>query len=242
MEIQSQLKDIKIETDIDELLKIEEIELFKHEINIFIEEIFSKGLKNIKIPVICNYVVINMKYIEKLEKSITSVNGIKNNDLKLESLRQSKEYIYNFLLSYIYHKDKAIDNNSRHLKKKQQRGDDKCDNNKIMTLYSLEEPNCIYNLKIFYLDSPRNSAQIVKIIISDDQNTASFIRSLRTKLGIYEFAKFKIVILENKEGIFWFKINNNFLDKCFFESLSQLDENKLNEIKVVPISYKILNK
>lgn len=81
----------------------------------------------------------------------------------------------------------------------------------------------IYKLKIFYLDGSDNSAQLCNIETHEEINFESFINQLKKQLGIYEYAKFKILLLEH----------SNY-NKIFLQELSQLRRDEINEIKIIP--------
>ena len=82
-----------------------------------------------------------------------------------------------------------------------------------------------YEFKVLYLDGSENSAQFCKIEIKEDSDFYSFIQELKKKLGIYEYSKFKILLLNQSTS----------LTRVFLEEISQLKTNEINEIKIVPI-------
>ena len=57
-----------------------------------------------------------------------------------------------------------------------------------------------YNLKIFYFDGNDSVPQMLKIEMNDMMNYENFIYLLKKKLGIYEYAKFKLVSVKNNKG------------------------------------------
>jgi len=101
-------------------------------------------------------------------------------------------------------------------------------NNNLYTLCETQEVR--YKLKIFYLDGADSYSQVCNIVSKQGLNFSSFLHCLKKKLGIYEHAKFKLVIVEkNKE------------EKEFLESVSQLKLDEVNELKIVPYNYEIGN-
>ena len=80
-----------------------------------------------------------------------------------------------------------------------------------------------YDLRIYYLGGADSCSQNCSIKSSTPLDLHSFIFYLKKKLGIYEHAKFKIVIL-NKE-----KEETDFL-----QNISQLSLKDTNELKIVP--------
>jgi len=82
----------------------------------------------------------------------------------------------------------------------------------------------VYQLKIFYLDGSENSAQFCNIKIEENVDFNTFILQLKKQLGIYEYAKFKIVLIN--------ELSNH---KVYLKDLSQLKTNQVNEIKIIPV-------
>jgi len=97
-------------------------------------------------------------------------------------------------------------------------------NNITETRTEYQKCKVFYELKVFYLDGPENSAQYCKIGINEDSDYYLFIQQLKKQLGIYEYSKFKILLLNQSSS----KI------RVFLEEISQLKKNEINEIKIVP--------
>ena len=87
--------------------------------------------------------------------------------------------------------------------------------------------NINLKLKIFYYDGSELYPQIINMNIQDNSNYDYFIREFKKTVGIYEFAAFKIVLMEERN------------DLKFVKNIYDFNLNALNEIKVVPIDYEI---
>jgi hypothetical protein len=82
----------------------------------------------------------------------------------------------------------------------------------------------VYKFKIFYLDGSDNSAQLCNVEIDENVDFSTFVLQLKKQLGIYEYAKFKIVLLDKSS-----------YHQKYLKDLSQLKTNEVNEIKIIPI-------
>jgi hypothetical protein len=100
-------------------------------------------------------------------------------------------------------------------------------NNDTLNRNNLDNNTFTYKLKIYYLDGSDSYFQICNIKSRTALDYQSFIFNLKKKLGIYENARFKIVIMENKK------------EKEYFEDISQLISGEINEIKIVPAQYNL---
>ena len=98
------------------------------------------------------------------------------------------------------------------------------DKTKSTTINIPYKKKIVYQLKIFYLDGSENSAQFCNIEIEENCELNSFILQLKKQLGIYEYAKFKIVLMN--------ELSNH---RIYLKDLSQLKTNQVNEIKIIPI-------
>lgn len=74
-------------------------------------------------------------------------------------------------------------------------------NNKSSSDTDSEETITQYQLKITYQDGSESYPQFLKISNQEFSTFENFIYILKRKLGIYEYAKFKLVYLENNKGI-----------------------------------------
>jgi len=85
--------------------------------------------------------------------------------------------------------------------------------------------NIMLKFKVYYFDGSEIQPQIVKFQVRENINFDDFMNIFKKNLGIYEFAKFKILILLNKKEI-------KFLADC-----KELKIDQFNEIKIVPEDY-----
>lgn len=80
-----------------------------------------------------------------------------------------------------------------------------------------------YDLKIYYSGGADSCSQNCSIIFSNPVNLETFIFYLKKRLGIYEHAKFNILIL-----------NKDKQEVEYLHNISQLSLKDVNEIKIVP--------
>lgn len=91
---------------------------------------------------------------------------------------------------------------------------------------NLSQNNKIYyNLKIFYSDGSDAYPQTCIIISNTILDYKTFLHNLKRKLGIYEYAKFKVIILDQMK------------EKNIFTDMRQIKIKEINEIKIVPYDY-----
>jgi hypothetical protein len=83
-----------------------------------------------------------------------------------------------------------------------------------------------YLLQIFYLDGADSYSQECNIYSQSPLDYNSFIYYLKKKLGIYEHAKFKLILLDS-----------NREERQFLNSVNQLKYDEVNELKIVPFDY-----
>lgn len=81
----------------------------------------------------------------------------------------------------------------------------------------------IYDLKIYYSGGADSCSQNCSIKFSNPVNLETFIFYLKKRLGIYEHAKFNILIL-----------NKDKQEVEYLHNISQLSLKDINEIKIVP--------
>jgi hypothetical protein len=85
----------------------------------------------------------------------------------------------------------------------------------------------IYKLKIFYSEGSDNYPQHVQLKLPKGSDYNTFLRELKKELDIYEFAKFKVVLMIRDR------------DYKFLETLDDLDNNAEINLKIVPVSYSL---
>jgi hypothetical protein len=82
-------------------------------------------------------------------------------------------------------------------------------------------------LKLTYADGSDSFPQYLNICLFECLDFEKFLIVLKKKLGIFEYARFKLIFMdENRE-------------KFFIKSINQFNFDKVNEVKIVPFDYQI---
>jgi hypothetical protein len=198
-----------------EITTLDDVEIFQNEYNKIkesLEEIKNQPMKNI--------IVLNFLYnkLEEVEKQLNLANALKSKDTYLNNeIRQlvnaeSAEITKKLIVENI----KTIN--------KLQAGTCQDDDSSTPSNEDHGE-ELTYRLRVIYSEGSDSYPQFIKIRIVKNLGFSSFLRELRKTLDIYEFAKFKIVLIMRD------------CDFKIVDSLDDLDVNEENSLKIVPMSY-----
>jgi hypothetical protein len=180
-----------------EILQLDDTEIFMNEYNILKESL--EGIKN---PSMKNLIYSNFLFnkLEEVEKQIklgeVLIQGDCPFNLKLDSILKTKSTILDII---------------KGLNLPRQQED-----------HPPEE--IVYRLKIFYSEGSDNPQQI-SLKLQRGSNYSIFLRELKKTLDIYEFAKFKIILMLSDS-------ENKVLD-----NLDDLNTSEEINLKIVPVTH-----
>jgi hypothetical protein len=160
---------------INEVLLIDDTEIFNNEYNAIQEELskFDNDLKN---KILSNFLLNKLNEIDnqiKLAKQVKTGNSYIKDYISVENIERTKEIILDNLNSL-------------------------CNgNNLIEDIFKPESIN--YKFKIFYSDMNERSPQEISISMTDTSDLNSLFREIKKALDIYDFAKFQILIEKDSQ-------------------------------------------
>jgi hypothetical protein len=191
-----------------EIMFLDDTEIFNNELNTI-----NESLENIKSDSIKNIIYSNFLFnkLEEVEKQLklaaelleTNPNSKLDKFLNCESAEKTKQIIIEKISKL---KENSV--------------------NPFNDVLHSEEHT--YRLKIFYSDGSDNYPQQIQIKMHKNANFNIFLRELKKVLDIYEFAKFKIVLMVRD------------YDYKFLENLEELNYKEETCLKIVPLNYEIL--
>jgi hypothetical protein len=181
---------------INEVLLIDDTEIFKNEYNAIQEELckFNNDLKN---KILSNFLLNKLNEIDKqikFAKLVKSGNSYLKEYISVETIERTRELILENL---------DLLNN----------GDIKDE--------VISPENISYNFKIFYSDMNERSPQEITTSLPDNSDLNLLLREIKKALGIYDFAKFQILLEKDNQY--------NSLD-----NMKMLSKYEINNIKLVP--------
>lgn len=164
-------------------------------------------------------------------------SNINNHNNNLMNLRINEKNFNNFSNNnksdFIYYSNSADNNGALSLNKssngKPNNNNSSSfnqDSNKNTITVKDEEPPAV-KIKLTYADGKDSFPQYLSILSTDFENFDEFLTVLKRKLGIYKYARFKLVCMVNGKESF------------YIISDQQLHFDRLNEIKLVPEDYEI---
>jgi len=204
---------------LQELLKIDDKQIFMKEMDQMKE--FSKVLKTEQNQLILMLEFLKQKF-EEIEAQIGLVKSIKNNSanpsftslVDLNKLEEAKI---------------CIKMEIERILKKKNKDPSKCHD---YLVYESNESSSKSEIKtirlnVFYFDGSDIQPQSLDLKINQETTFKEFVRDLKSTLEIYEFSRFKLVLLNNKK------------EEKFINKLTDLNQSDENFIKIVPIYYKL---
>jgi hypothetical protein len=181
----------------------------------YCDETYFQNIKKYLIEVLIDYLIeldgITLEKITEILKKVRKKNQ--------ENFNEDSNII-KYIEGKINDKNKKLNTNS----------DAKIISSKSEKVVPASKSNIVnkinYELKIYYLGGANSCSQKCSIVLDSQLDYSTFLFYLKQKLGIYEHAKFKIIIL-----------NKNKDEVRFLECISQLNTKDVNELKIVPFDH-----
>jgi hypothetical protein len=160
---------------INEVLLIDDTEIFNNEYNAIQEELskFNSDLKN---KILSNFLLNKLNEIDnqiKLAKQVKAGSSYIKDYISVENIERTKEIILDNL-NMLYNGSNIVED-----------------------IYKSENIN--YKFKIYYSDMNERSPQEISVMLSDSSDLNCLFREIKKALDIYDFAKFQIYIEKDSQ-------------------------------------------
>jgi hypothetical protein len=219
----------EIEIFLKELLKINEKDILINEESLLLDHIEKLQMKPFKKMILGNF------YRSKYEQNELMMKFLKKMELKYEEKQSfiSSQSFSNLLTSQEYIEEKLtclmVDNEKAEQEKELSNPNNYfCSTADIMTSPQV----VVFTFRVFYSEGSEICPQIVKIVMSENNNLEYLIKQIKKTLGIYEFSKFNVLY---KKHDFWYPVLTiQDLKKNPSEKIKNRIEYS-NDLKLAPI-------
>jgi len=184
----------------------------------------------------------NQGHVQNAMKDMTNdedpVTKILRDSIDPEKMKQTRELIMHYM-NKLLSADGLSENNNESVERNNNNLNQNFPTNNINTslnniisddyeMTNNNNDNIIYKLSIYYYGGSDNLPQKIALVLNkNDLTFDSFIKKLKKALGIYDYSKFKVILMEgNKRSV----LNN----------INQLKPEDNNDIKIVPFDYSII--
>lgn len=208
----------------DSIFSINEKDMFISELGQVLEEIKRYKLFHIRDAILINFILFKLEELDNTQRKATKLlkDRLKlHGSLNFNMYKEANDYMIEYLLNTMIESPDKICieklknlsgfvNNDTHSQILQrfiekstklngscQKNSEDFSNNQIIQ-------SVCYKLRVSYLESSDAYVQNLEINLEPRHNELNhFLSILRKKLGIYEFAKFKILIFADRKGKIW---------------------------------------
>jgi hypothetical protein len=224
------------EITLQDLLKIKENDILLCEESSFLELIEKCNLNRLRRFILINYLKTKFKHFEKVEKLSQQVKEVAKSNIFHQHWSLSKwRKQFQKIKIYIKQRIKELlleENKNKQIVYQDINDPDnyfstKNEENGLNEVTTLKK--CTYKLKIYYNESSSQTPQKIKLSLNEE-TWGLFIREIKRRLGIYEFAKFRLYIKTNEEWKPLLKLSE-------LKMYSKKERFLINELKVTPLFY-----